>query len=304
MLEFAKITIESKPLIDSYYYKYGERSCQHSFATNFCLNAKYKDIFVEKDGVLYISREGLDDDNYRTYLFPMCDRNDRVKLRKAVEEIIEDARYYNKKVRFFTITKECKDILYELYQDRFIIEGNRDLYEYIFTTERIATLPGRIHQSKRNLINKLYKTYEDKIVIKTIEDADKEEIRKMYMSWIDDHTGDDVSILQNEMKEFDLAIDNYEKLNMIGIVIYIEGMLAGFNFGSIISNDTYDGMVQKGNIDYNGIYELLNKETAILIKDKIKYMNFEEDLGIEGLRKAKLIYDPEYMIEKYIATEA
>ena len=98
MLNFENISFGLRDLINSYYFKFGESSCQHSFASSFCLYSKYKDMFFEDDGVLYVNRSGLNDDVYRVYLFPMCDRNDVDKVKIAVENIISDAKYYNKKV--------------------------------------------------------------------------------------------------------------------------------------------------------------------------------------------------------------
>ena len=302
MIEFRNIDISLKPIIDRYYCKFGEGSCQHSFATSFCLKNKYNDMFAEKDDVLYILRDGISNDKERIYLFPMCDRDNIDKIKKAIIEIIDDAHYYNKKVKFQTITKANKDLLSELYKDLFVIEDCRDLYEYIYSADKIANLAGSQYQSKRNIINKLYNTYSN-MKVKIIDSNDNEAIKKLYLNWIDNHFNVDEHVVNSEIKEFNLAIDNYEKLGLVGICIYIDDSLAGFNFGSIISNDTYDGMVQKGDYSYSGIYELLNKETANLLKDRIKYMNFEEDLGIEGLRKAKLMYHPEVLLEKYIATE-
>ena len=304
MLSFKPISLDMKNKADRYFFEFGEGSCQHSFVTNFCLFSKYGDEYFEKDDTLYIHRKGLDRDNYRYYLFPMCDRKDEGKVKKAIEELLEDAHHYGKKVKFYTITKTCKDLLCNLTGDRFIIEDNRDLYEYIFNTEKMASLSGSMYQSKRNVINKLYKTYGDSIVIKEINDDNKEELKKFFVSWLEDNIEDDVSIAQNEINEFNIAIDNFIKLGMLGIIVYIEGEIAGFNFGSLVNENTYDGMIQKGDKKYAGIYELLNKATANLVQGRVKYMNFEEDLGVEGLRKAKQMYHPEYLIEKYIATEA
>lgn len=302
MIEFKNIDLNFKNLVNNYYIKYGEGSCQHSFASSFCLKNKYNDMFAEKDNVLYICREGISNEHDRVYLFPMCDKTDEFKVKNAILEIIDDAHYYNKKVKFQTITNSSKEILTDLFKDKFEIDDCRDLYEYIFDVEKIASLQGNNYQSKRNIINKLIKTYNN-ITIKEIEEYDIHELKKVYEEWMGNHKEIDAHIATNEIKEFEIAISNYKELDLIGVCIYIDDKIVGFNFGSIISNDTYDGMVQKGNIKYEGIYELLNRETAKLLKNKIKYMNFEEDLGVSGLRKAKLMYHPEYLLDKYIAKE-
>ena len=304
MLNFKNIDFKLKQTINKYYFLYGEGSCQHSFAANFCLRHKYDDVFCEKDGVLYIGRNGLSDDKYIVYLFPMCDRNNKILIKNAINELINDAEQFGKKVKFITITKRCKDILAELFSNEFEVIDCRENYEYIFKTEKIANLSGSAFQSKRNLIHKLEKEYEGGIVSKRIDNDDIEKIKYFYENWVDEKEHGVIELFENEKKEFSIAIDNYEKLELEGIVIYINGEIAGFNFGSIINDTTYDGMIQKGNVSFNGIYELLNRETAKLILNKCEYMNFEEDLGIEGLRSAKMHYQPDVLLEKYIAKEA
>lgn len=302
MLKFDSIELELKNVIDKYYNKYGERSCQHSFASSFCLKHKYNDMFAEKEGVLYIYRDGISSDNERVYLFPMCDKEDKGLVKNAILEIVNDAHDHRKKVKFQTITKTSKEILDELFGDLFYIEECRDYFEYIYDVDKIASLQGSLYQSKRNIVNKLYKNHNN-IVVREISADDKFDLKRVYEEWANTHYNIDENIVSNEIREFEIALNNYDKLELKGIGIYIDNILAGFNFGSIISNDTYDGMVQKGDLKFEGIYELLNRETAKTYQNKIKYMNFEEDLGVEGLRKAKLMYHPAYLLEKYTAKE-
>lgn len=303
MLEFRDVSLDLKPIVDKYYNLYGEGSCQHSFAASFCLQSKYRDRFCEKDNVLYVNRDGLSNDEYKVFLFPMCDRNDKELIKTSIDNIVENAHVEDKKIVFNTITKECKEILVSMYGDIFSITDCRDYYEYIFETSKIANLSGSIFQSKRNKINKLEKEYENKLVVSSITVQDSSLLENFYSEWCKDHTTEDSAVFENEMKAFRLAIDNFDELKLIGIKIMIAGELAGFNFGSQINTNTYDGMVQKGNLKYDGIYEMLNRESAKMWIDKFKYMNFEEDLGIEGLRKAKLLYQPDILLEKYIAVE-
>lgn len=302
-MKFDNICLKLKQVVDRYYFLYGERSCQHSFANNYCLKNKYDDMYCDEDQVLHIYRAGISDDKYRRYLFPMCDRQDKKRIKEAVDRIILDAHSYGKKVEFKTITKECKNILVELFEDKFEVVDSREYYEYIFETERIAALQGKHFQAKRNIIHKLEKEYENKILVKLITREDVDTIKQLYKKWISNNELEDEKLFENEKKEFQLAIDNFESLNIIGIMIFIDGNLVGFNFGTRINDDTYDGMIQKGDSHYNGIYELLNRESAKLWINEFKFLNFEEDLGVEGLRQAKMLYKPDILLEKYIATE-
>ena len=303
-LEFKKVSLEMKPTIDRYFFEFGESSCQHSFVSSYCLCNKYDDHYFEKDDVLYINRNGLSTDEYKVYLFPMCDRNDNNKLKEAINNIICDAHSENKKVKFFTTTKKCKEIVENLFGNTFIIEDVRDLYEYMYDIEKISTLSGSLYQSKRNIINKLCKTFGDRLSIRELCKTDNVILSDFYRKWYDVHYKALKSLIENEVKEFNLIIDNYDRLNLYGIGIFLDDEMIGFNIGARVNSETYDGMIQKGNVEYDGIYELLNRETAKRWINDFKYMNFEEDLGLAGLRNAKEMYHPEFMIEKFILTEA
>lgn len=306
MLDFQNITLGLKPMIDKYYYLYGEGSCQHSFAASFCLQSKYLDKFCEKDGVLYINREGLSDDKYKVYLFPMCDRDDKDKLRIAIDNIIEDARNCNRKVKFETITEKCRDIISELCPNQFVIEDCRDLYEYIYEAQMLIDLPGSTFLSKRKNINRFFREYADRLVIRTIEEKDIPNAKELHMKWlnVDEERLKDKQ-LSLEIEALHLALDNFEALKLRGIVVYIDDVLVGFAFGSKVSDDYFDGMIEKGDVKYKEIYKVLNKELIRLCCTKdIKYVNFEEDLGVEGLRKSKLMYNPIYLLKKYKVMEA
>lgn len=303
MLDFKDISIDMKPIVDRYGFKYGKGSCQHSFASSFCLQNKYHDKFVEKNDFLYTFRSGISDEKERVYLFPLGNLENENGIKKAIIEILDDAHKNNSKVLFKTINETEKDVLYKYFSDKFNIEDTRDYYEYIYNTSDLAKLAGTTFQQKRNAINKLIKTYGESLVIKKIEEDDIDKIKKFYYKWIEKVDDYHRSYIKTEVTEFDLAIENYKILELLGIVIYVDNEVIGFNFGSKVSDDTYDGMIQKGNISYRGIYELLNNRTAKEFASEIQYMNFEEDLGVEGLRKAKLIYNPIFLMKKYIAME-
>lgn len=303
MLSFKDVCKEMKPVIDGYCFKYGRGSCQRSFASSFCLKNKYQDKFEEKDAYLFTYRSGISDEKQKTYLFPLGDLENETGIKNAINEILDDAKKDGCKVLFKTIDEAEKNVLEKYFGDKFKIEDARDYYEYIYDAKKISELNGSVFQAKRNAIHKLLRTYSDSITIKKIEDKDISNIEDFYNEWIKDVDEDHKAYIENEIKEFELAIDNYNFLGLLGIVVMIEGKVVGFNFGSKVDEFTYDGIIQKGDTKYNGIYELLNNYTAKIFESEVKYMNFEEDLGIEGLRKAKMMYQPIHLMKKYIAME-
>ena len=304
MLNFSKISIKDKEIVDKYYYTYGEGSCQHSFVTNFCLKDKYDDMYCVHDSYLYVLRNGLCDENSNVYLFPMGDRHDDNRIRKAIENIIDDANAHGKKVIFNSMTENAKDILTRLFKTKFVIEDSQDLNEYIYNTKDLAYLEGPNYYNKRNEVKSFFKKYDGRIEIRKIEEKDVSHIKDLYKMWLnlsDDRNSNPQ--LQFENIALDVAFDNYKELGIIGLIIYIDNDVAGFIIGVMLNDDYVDAMIEKGNIIYKGIYKVLNSEFPKMCINEFKYINLEEDLGIEGLRNMKLLYHPSHLIKKYVARE-
>ncbi len=89
------------------------------------------------------------------------------------------------------------------------------------------------------------------------------------------------------------------ELNISGVLVKINGKTAGYAFGAPNSNDVFDYIAEKGDVSIKGIYQYLGNRLARLVKDDFKYVNMEEDIGIEGLRKSKLSYNPVFLLKKY-----
>ena len=97
------------------------------------------------------------------------------------------------------------------------------------------------------------------------------------------------------------ALRDYDIIDLDGMIIVYEDRPIAFTIGSRISNNTFDVHFEKAMSGINGAYAAINYEFARYIRDKypdIKYLNREEDMGIEGLRKAKESYKPHHMVEK------
>lgn len=304
MLNFEDITFENKTIIDNYMFKYGENSCQHSFVSMFCGQEKYNDKVCISDGFLFTHREGLDTKNERFYLFPMGDTIDEDKLKFALMKIFDDAHTFGKKVRFETITKNKKEILEKLFPDKFIFFDNRDYYEYIHFCDNLATLEGADMAKKRNALKKYNKDYGDKTKVKIIEKSDFDAMLEFEKEWLKYSVVDNnKELLFHESNMIKIAFEHYNEFEIQGIIVYIDNNIAGFSYGSKLSEEAIDIMVEKGNRNYSNIYRKVSNEFAKLFYGKYKYLNREEDVGDEGLRKSKLSYKPNILLEKYSAME-
>ena len=100
------------------------------------------------------------------------------------------------------------------------------------------------------------------------------------------------------------GLDHFFELGLSGILVYIDGRLSGYAYGAPLSDGCYDVMIEKGDRSVPDIYKILNRDLVRLCCGGSAWINREEDLGVEGLRKAKLSYKPDRLIRKYSVREA
>lgn len=304
MLSFEKITLKDRDVLRQYLYQYGENSCQHSFVSMFCMAGKYGDMFCQQDGYLFIQRGNKRTPGFRNYLFPMGDTTDKSALKNAISLILEDAKSHGQKARFETVTRKAAEEIQRLFPERFHCVNIRDYAEYLYTHEKLADLPGSEMASKRHDINTFFRDYGDKTVIEKICPDHIEKIRTFQKNWLLDMLrGEEDVQLELENEAIQVGLDHFEELGLSGIVVFVDGEIAGFAYGTPISKDCYNVIIEKGDRRVPDIYRVLNRDLVRMCCDGYAYINREEDVGVAGLRKAKMSYKPDILLEKFIVTE-
>ena len=107
--------------------------------------------------------------------------------------------------------------------------------------------------------------------------------------------------LEAEKRSMTYALTHMDELDIQGGILTVDGRLVAFTYGTPINHDTWNVCVEKADTNYEGAYAMINYEYANRIAPNYLYVNREEDLGLPGLRKAKLSYQPYLLLEKYIA---
>jgi hypothetical protein len=91
-------------------------------------------------------------------------------------------------------------------------------------------------------------------------------------------------------------------LNVFGGAIYVDGCLEAFALGEKLNENTAVVHFEKANPEIRGLYQLINQWFCKNVLQGFTYVNREQDLGSEGLRRAKISYRPHHMVEKFFAT--
>jgi hypothetical protein len=249
---------------------------------------------------LFIRREKLSNDDYAAYLMPFGSGD----LSDAVALLLDDAHSSGQLVRFDTATEAAKDFLLTGFPSVFEAAEVRGYADYIYSYEKLASLSGSALASQRHDVNAFWRTYEGRVLIRDITQEDTGEILDYQTRWLKTRLREEDTVqLEQEHEAITRGLTCFDALGLSGIMLYVDGVLRGYAYGVKLSENCYDVMIEKGDREINDIYRVLNMETVKRCCNGIAYINREEDLGVPGLRKAKLSYKPDILMKKYVVSE-
>ncbi len=294
MLDFHRLTPENRTQYLSLLCAGREPGCEYSFA-NVCLWGRQRVAF--RDGfVLFFSQF----DRRTVYPFPMGQGD----LKAALDSLIADARERGIPFRLTGMTgAECAQVE-ALYPGQFHFHTDRDSFDYVYAIEDLAELKGKKYQSKRNFSNRFRANHPDCQLL-PLSEGNLSLAREMVRLWFaekqeTDPHGDFVL----ETLALDRAFSRFRELQMEGLLLVEEGKCLAFTMGSPLCENTFDIHFEKALDGIDGAYAFINQSFARYLREKyphVQYLNREDDLGIPGLRKAKLSYHPHHLVAKHWA---
>lgn len=219
--------------------------------------------------------------------------------KELIEKLIEDSQLEGEPLRLMGVCQGMKKRLNDILPEEFEFTTNRDYSDYIYLRSDLATLTGKKFQSKRNHINRFKKEYTYKYVPITPDRV--QECLYLEAEWCKANDCDKQDGTGNERQAIVFALEHFEELGLSGGILYANDKIVAFTFGMPINKETFGVHVEKADTTVDGAYAMINFEFANHIPETFTYINREEDLGIEGLRKAKLSYQPETILEKFVA---
>lgn len=297
MLEWSIPEAEDEDWINSCIAVSGTMASDASFANIYLLRNKYSTkISRYKD---FIIRKYSGKGARCGYTFPLG----KGDVAKALAEIEKDAKECGERLQFAFVTEEQKEVLENAMPARFCYSSDAGDSDYIYLRSELASLSGKAFHKKKNHFSKFVRTYPDykyyEIGACNIYDA-----QKVADAWYYEHLQDEDASQLAEYKAIKKALENFEELGLIGGIIYVNDSPCAMTIASKINENTVDVHFEKAVGEYalNGGYAAINKLFSEKL-DGVTWLNREEDIGIEGLRKAKLSYRPKIMLKKYSAVE-
>lgn len=293
MISFKGIELTDKELITSYTLNSPRRNCDLSFSNLCSWRFLYNTHFAVQDGFLLLK---FWVDGELAYMMPIGNGD----LRKALETLVEDAHREGKPLCLLGICSGMCSELETFMPGKFQFTADRDYADYLYLRTDLATLAGKKFQAKRNHLNKFKRTYSNYGYTPITPDR-IQECLELEAIWCEANDCNQHEGTGNERRALTYALHHFEELGLTGGILHVDGKIAAFTFGMPINRDTFGVHVEKADTSIDGAYTLINYEFANRIPEQYTYINREEDLGIEGLRKAKLSYQPAIILEKYIA---
>ena len=288
--DFRPVTLEDRGFFAEIYARYPQVHSDNTFTNMVCWNhyANYRYAFV--DGSVILSSTIGNQTRFRLPIGPRNPVLTRALLDLAFEAgddkpvnlIDPDSATWLKKI--------CPDLT---------IVPDRRYFEYIYLASDLANLQGGQYLSIRRQLNRFRKNCA--YSVEPVSPGNQAEIKEFLIKWCEwkgCEGGDPV--LAHEKEAVFFAVDNLVSLGLRGLVIRVDRKIGALSLFEGLNADTALVHFEKGLPDCEGIYKAVNAEAAAMLAKEYIYINRESDLGVSGLREAKLRYHPHHMVEVYL----
>lgn len=306
MLQFRDLTYADRDLVQRYTLGAECRNCDYNFINLMSWQFIYHaQMALHRDALIIRFRS----DGQTAYLPPLLlPPYDCATMGSTYAQILLDlVAHSQEQGEAFRIMGACEGMLTRfenVLPGHFRATTDASYTDYIYDREALSTLAGKKLQSKRNHANRFERTYPNYEYRALTPDL-VQECWQLEEQWAARHTESQARLnADDEQHSMRRVFKHWEELGAIGGVILVEGKVVAFTFGGPINYDTFDVCCEKADTDYEGAYAIINREFVRHLPEQYSLINREEDLGLEGLRRAKLSYQPKYLLQKYSITIA
>lgn len=295
MLSFHPLSLEDKPWIDKYVFASASRSADFNFGSMYMWDGRYRQLVCDFGGRLIAMAHA-----HGAPIFPFPVGTG--ELGPVVEAMRDYARDGGFPFVIRGVESEGMHQLDELFPGHFTFTDDREYSDYIYSAEKLASLAGKKLHAKRNFVNRF--TQEHTWSYSKLGREHFEECLKLLERWRSGEDSAQECSVNGEHDAIVRGLDHYEELKLTGGALFAEGRMIAFTIGELIAPDTVDVHFEKAEADIVGAYAMINREFVKMLtaeSPQIRFINREDDMGLDNLRQAKLSYHPEFILEKYTA---
>lgn len=286
-----KLNWNSNEVMDVYYRDFKILSSELSYTNLFLWRKKYDFHYDIIDEFLWVINVKDKDTFY--FSQPIGNYDHEEKLIKSIENL---KNKYGK-----IIIKKTDGRLIEILKKSsidFTSVEDRDSFDYIYDFKMIRELEGKLYHKKKNHVNQFISKYTD-WEYETLTNDNIKDVLEMSDQWFLER---DAIELNEEKVGIESILKYFDNLAYSGGLLRVEGKVVAFTLGEMLNQDTLVIHIEKADTNYKGVYAMVNQQYLLHQNEDIQWVNREQDLGIEGLRKSKLSYHPVSFIEKFIVT--
>lgn len=292
MIEFQPVSIYDKERINAYLKDKKSPSCEYCFGNIYSYGAVLGIYIAEYCGCLLVKCEIGDEISY-AYPFGNGD------IKAALEKIEQLALSAGRKCEIYGMNEEEAQFFKAVFGDKYPVYPNRDAFDYVYRTEDLISLSGKKYQAKRNHISYFLRNFNWQY--EKIDASNIPECIAMSEKWLVSNPHEFQQELEDELKIIKRTFEKYDELSYRGGLIRVDGEVIAYTMGEALSDEVFCTHIEKAFGDIRGAYPMINNAFAKNELTSFRYINREDDVGKENLRKAKLSYHPAYLHEKYEA---
>lgn len=288
-ISWKELGMEDEEIIKRYYDMEPVRNCEFTFANNFLWAPFYQIRYaIVEDMLVFLSNE-----ENMSVSCPLGNAD----MKRIVDVLLQYFEEMGKPFKMHLVSPKQFEKLDKLYPGKFQIEYDRDSADYVYEAERLISLSGKKLHGKRNHINRFKENYPDWSYEKIME-RNVAECIEMAQEWRIQNSCAEKGEMHNEFCVTINALKHLKELELQGGLIRADGRVVAFSIGEPCGEDMFVVHIEKAFADVQGAYPIINQQFVEHEAAGYRYINREEDTGEEGLRKAKLSYDPVFLMEK------
>jgi hypothetical protein len=301
-----RITLEDRPLLEEYLGGFPYKTSGLSYSSLYMWREINQFSWkIIGDYLCITAADNLEEEMGKSFMFPPLTRTgdyDPAALRRAVLGAKAEFEAQGQDFVMMLVPFHMNEILEKAMPGALTFEADRPNFDYVYDAEELKELKGKKFHGKRNHLNFFLNNYTFEYAGLTEENADEvmDFIRAFNERKDLPPESHEWELLDMEMQAMDDVVRNLGNVGYLTGAIRIGGKLEALSIGGLLGKKAVTVHVEKANIEYRGLYQAINNEFVKHLPPQIKLINREEDMGIPGLRKAKLSYNPVKMIEKYI----
>lgn len=295
MLRFEKVDVTHKEKVEPFLMQDGEFTTERNFACLYIWAGHYNTEVCVTNDFCFIRAKDKGAKNFSYY--PPLGKGD---IENAIKQIAmcEDMPVIN----MFGLSQNQVQQYQSLFANRISVQENRDSFDYVYTANSLINLTGKSYSAKRNHINKFKSLYDGVYEYRNIDfEKDTNLIIDFQNKWCVEKDGENSNEYKHENCAIKRILKHHKQLDAKGGILFVNGNVAAFTIASPTNSTVMDVLFEKADTEINGSYPMINNQFAANNCANYTYINREEDMGIEGLRKAKLSYYPEMLVPKYSA---